>query len=269
MLSLRRDVKRREEDGMTDPNQSAAAEKKGLPTIAWIGIGCGGVLLVVVIVVVLAGVFVARKVSDVAADFEENPVRAVATMVDKLNPDIEVVEVDEDGGTITLRDVKSGETMTVNWQDAKEGRITFSSGDKEMTLSADEETGHVNITAGEGDERTFSLTTGDGGTVEIPEWVPRYPGVEATGGASMEGPDGMSGGYTVEPAASVDEVVSFYRTALKEAGFELNVSTFANEGGAEGAILNGVVDARTCTVHIAREGGKTTVAVSYSEETKP
>jgi uncharacterized protein YneF (UPF0154 family) len=76
-------------------NGEQAQPKKGLPVWAWIGIGCGALLIMVLVVVMVGGFFVARKVQDVAADFEENPAMATAKMIVKLNPELEEVSTDD------------------------------------------------------------------------------------------------------------------------------------------------------------------------------
>ena len=55
--------------------------RQGLPVWAWVGIGCGAVLILVLVVVMVGGFFVARKVQDVAADFEKDPAMATARMI--------------------------------------------------------------------------------------------------------------------------------------------------------------------------------------------
>ena len=89
-------------------NGEQAPAKKGLPVWAWVGIGCGALVVVVLIVVTVAGFLVANKVKDVAADFEKNPAMATARMIVKLNPDLEEVSTDDEEGTITVRNTKTG-----------------------------------------------------------------------------------------------------------------------------------------------------------------
>ena len=72
-------------------NGGQAPAKKGIPVWAWIGIGCAAMVILVLIVVMVGGFFVARKVQDVAADFEANPAMATAKMIVKLNPELEEV----------------------------------------------------------------------------------------------------------------------------------------------------------------------------------
>ncbi len=79
-------------------NGTQTPERKGLGTLAWIGIGCGVLLVVVVIALAVTSWFVVGKARQVAVDVEGNPALAAARMIVKLNPELEEVEVDQDAG---------------------------------------------------------------------------------------------------------------------------------------------------------------------------
>ena len=88
-------------------NGAQAPERTGLHPLAWVGIGCGAILMVIVIAVVMVGgFFLARTVKDVAEDFEDNPGLAAARFIVKASPELEEVEVDEDAGTMTVRNTQ-------------------------------------------------------------------------------------------------------------------------------------------------------------------
>ena len=70
--------------------------------IAWIGIGCGVIILIGVIVVLGAGIFVFDKASDFAEDFSENPAAFAAETIVRLNPELELVESDRESGKENL-----------------------------------------------------------------------------------------------------------------------------------------------------------------------
>ena len=61
-------------------------KKKGLSPLAWIGIGCLGLLVIGGIVATVITVFVARKVSEVASEMEEDPVATTAKLLAAANP---------------------------------------------------------------------------------------------------------------------------------------------------------------------------------------
>ncbi len=242
---------------------SNGTQKKGLPALAWVAIGCGVILLVVAIAVVAGGVFVAKKVKDVAGDFEKNPALATARTIVRLNPELEEVAVDEDAGTITVREKKTGKELTVSFEDLKEGRISFTSSDGEtMTLSGGEE--GVRVT----DERGSTVfSAGAAGRDGAPDWVPVYPGTSSEGGLTMRQQGRVSGSFSLATGDSPEKVLEYFRKALGDAGFEVRVNSYSEGSTTTGGVVYGQNEAtkRTVTVMIGVEDGTTTGSVSYSE----
>ena len=99
---------------------TAPQGKKGLPVLAWIAIGCGGIVVLGGIAFTLIGWLAVSKMKDVASDFEDNPTRAAAELMVRMNPELEMVESDEDAGTLTVREKSSGKVITFNYEDIKE-----------------------------------------------------------------------------------------------------------------------------------------------------
>lgn len=247
-------------------NGEQAQPKKGLPVWAWIGIGCGALLIMVLVVVMVGGFFVARKVQDVAADFEENPAMATAKMIVKLNPELEEVSTDEEAGTITVRNTKTGEEITVNFEDIEEGKLSFTTDEGEVTIDASglDESGSLTVTNEEG---KVVLATGAAASDDIESWVPIYPGGEPANRHSMRSEEEMSGGFELETTASVAEALEFYRSALEGEGYEVAVNTFTQDD-SEGGMVNGShADKGRNVVAIfnSEGGGPTKIVVSYSE----
>lgn len=246
-------------------NGGQAPAKKGLPVWAWIGIGCGALVVLVVIVVTVAGFLVANKVKDVAGDFEKNPAMATARMIVKLNPELEEVATDEEEGTITIRNKKTGEEITVNFEDIEEGKFSFSSGDREITVDATglEESGSIKVTD---DEGAVVFSTGETSAEDIPPWVPVYPGTEPTSRRTMRTEDTFTGGYEVVTSDRVADVLEFYRAALEGAGYKVSVNTFSQDD-SEGGMVNGRQESehRSVVVILNSEEGSTKVAVSYNQ----
>ena len=246
-------------------NGKQAPASKGLPVWAWVGIGCGALMILVLIVAMVGGFFVARKVKDVAADFEDNPAMATARMIVKLNPELEEVSTDEDEGTITVRNTRTGEEMTVNFEDIEEGKFSFSTDDGEITVDASElqESGRINVTDDEGGVIFSAGTVSD----DVVAWVPVYPGCEPTNLHSMRTEEEQSGGFNLETSASVEEALEFYRTTLTDEGFEVKVNTFTQDG-SEGGMVNGshLEKGRNVVAIFSSEvDGPTKIVVSYSQ----
>ncbi len=111
---------------MSNGNQQGvgAPARKGLHPLAWIAIGCGGLIVVGVVVAMVLGIFAAKKLGEVG----DNPAKAAEWFI-KMNPDLELVEHDESAGTMTVRQESTGETVTANSEDLKEGRSSSASAD--------------------------------------------------------------------------------------------------------------------------------------------
>jgi uncharacterized protein YneF (UPF0154 family) len=246
-------------------NGEQAPAKKGLPVWAWVGIGCGALMILVLVVVMVGGFFVARKVKDVAADFEENPALATARMIVKLNPELEEVSTDEEAGTMTVRNTETGEEITVNFEDIEEGKFSFTTGE-----------GEINIDASEMDEGSIKVTDEEGGVVfssggavsdDVEAWVPIYPGCEPTNRHTMRTEQEQTGGFELETPASVKEALEFYRAALSDEGYEVTVNTFTQDD-SEGGMVNGnhAEQGRNVVAILSSEGGgPTKIMIQYSQ----
>lgn len=247
-------------------NGTQAPARRGLPVWAWVGIGCGTLLVLVMVVVTIFGFFLARKVQDVAADFEKDPAMATARMIVRLNPELEEVAVDEEAGTITVRNTTTGEIITANFQDIEQGKISFKSGDKEISVDASEarESGTITITDG---EDNLSFSAGETSSGDLPDWVPLYPGAAIGGHHATTTATTMSGGFELETTDPVDTVLEFYRAGLEEAGYAVTVNTYSQDG-TRGGMVNGSHEGgqRTVVAILSAEGGgPTKVVVTYSQ----
>jgi hypothetical protein len=251
------------EDAMTE---ETAPKKKGLSTLAWIGIGCGALVVIVAAALVVVGLIAAKKIKDVAGDFKDNPEMAAARLIVKVNPELEEVSADEQAGTITVRHKKTGEVVTVNIQDLKEGRIKFTTDEGDVSLEA----------SGEGEEGTFSVTRGDEtwkmrtgvDTVgDIPAWVPVLPGSEAENPHVVESEGTTSGGFQLRSSESVEAATAFYRERLEADGFAVSVNTFSMGEADSGAVVTASKGdgKHNVTAMIRTEEGATRIVVSYQE----
>jgi hypothetical protein len=213
----------------------------------------------------VGGFFVARKVQDVASDFEANPAMATAKMIVKLNPELEEVSTDEDAGTITVRNTKTGEVITVNFEDIEEGKLSFTTDEGEINVDASElDGGSLKVINEEGE---VVLSTGGAVSEELPSWVPIFPGGEPTSRHTMKMEQEQTGGFEIETAAPVKEVLDFYQQALEDDGYEVAVNTFSQDG-SEGGMVNGSHGEKGRNVVViinSEEGGPTKIVVSYTE----
>ncbi len=98
-----------------------APKKKGLSPLAWVGIGCGGLLLLSLVLLVGASFWLFGVAKDLGADFQKNPERAQAELLIKFTPQFTKVSTDEEAGTITF-EVEGGETRTLTFDQINAGQ---------------------------------------------------------------------------------------------------------------------------------------------------
>lgn len=242
-------------------------EKKGLSVLAWVGIGCGTLVVLTFAGCMVAGYMGMAWLGGMVADFEENPAMASARMIVRTNPELELVDSDDEAGTLTVRNRETGETVTVDLQQIEQGRIRFESGDEEVTLGVegDEEGGGTLTVRDKEGETTFRA--GSGGDEDIPDWVPRYPGVAPTGTTFMRSGGEINGNFAVETDDSLEDVLDYYREALEAAGFTEVSYTTSQAGGTRNANLMTESGNRTIGVLVSEEGGTTRAVVTFSEGT--
>jgi len=252
------------------PPPLSAPKKKGLSPLAWIGIGCGGIVLLGLIAFVIVGGWLFGKAKDVAKDYQDNPAMASAKTLVKLNPEWELVDSDDDAGTLTIRDKKTGEETTVDFQDVKEGRISFKSGDEEMTVGMekdDEGGGAFTVRDKEGKSR---FRVGSGGGDELPAWLPSYPGGEPEGTFLSSSDAQTNGGFGFKTDDAVDDVIAFYEDALEGDGFEITGRNSTQSGDTELKSINAKAEDRTIQVMVITDrssDGESQVTVTFSDKT--
>ncbi len=247
-------------------NGGQAPAKKGLPVWAWVGIGCGALMILVLVAVMVGGFFVARKARDFAAELEENPARTIARGIIMANPELEEVSADDEGGTITIRNTKTGEIITVNYDEIAEGKLSFTTDKGEITVDASEmkDTGSIKVTDEDGG---VVFSTGAAVTDDVEAWVPIYPDCEPTNRHTMRTEQEQTGGFELETPASVKEALEFYRAALADDGYEVAVNTFTQDD-SEGGMVNGSHGEKgrnVVAIFSSEGGGPTKIVIQYSQ----
>lgn len=218
------------------PPPGAAPAKKPVSPLVWVALGCGVLLIVVLLILVLGGFLVARKVKQIAGDFSDNPAMVAAKLIVAANPDLEVVSADEGAETITLRNKKTGEEITVDLEDVKKGRIHFKTEEgKEVNVDVGE-AGDGSVLRVESDEG--HVVIGEAGAAQLPEWLPTYPGVSLRGTMSGSSRESTSGVWGFESSDPPHKVLDFYQRELEGKGFEVTVSTQRQHGRTVGGNLH-------------------------------
>jgi len=95
-------------------------QKKGLGPLAWIGIGCGGIIALTVIGIVIFSLTFGSKIKQFAEDAQKNPTRTAASMMVTVSAgQIEMVEEDDANKRYTVREKQSGKLTTIYWNAKK------------------------------------------------------------------------------------------------------------------------------------------------------
>lgn len=241
------------------PMSQPPAAKKTSPWV-WVGVGCGVLLLLTVLAFVALGVFVFKKGKDFVKTAEKNPAVAAAKIAAAVNPEIEVVDSDDEAGTVTLRNKKTGETITLNAEDIKKGRLKFTNEKGEqVTVEGSQEQGKVRISSQQG-EMVFGEGAG-----QLPDWVPVYPGAKASGSWQAKSQGEAGGAAVFTTSDPPDRVMAFYERELKSRGFSPSTSRFEQNGKLVGGLLQGkTAQGQQLTVTVTvEEGGQTNVALAY------
>jgi len=281
---------------MTENTESG---KKKMETAPKLFIGCGVLVLVLILVVYFGSLHFCKKVGLDAGLMSRNPALAAAKLLITSSPELDLVKLDEKKGTMTIRNKETGEVVTVDFRDVQEGRIVFKGKDGEVTFSGDEKGFSVKGKEGEvtvrGDEKGLSVKSEDGemtfgGDEEgfrmevtdekgekhsigfgvsadesrIPDWVPRWAGkLQVIFISSNQ--DQESGSFTIESDAKPDEVLSLVRSRLENQGFEVNhTSISTGEGTAHIVVGTSETPNRTVTVQLGIEDGRSKAAVTFA-----
>lgn len=216
------------------------APKKGLSPLAWTGIGCGTLLLIVLALTVGAGILAVKKVKEFAA----NPEKAAAELIVRANPELEKISSDDKTGVITVR-TKKGETLTLNYKDVADGKISFT------------------------DSSGVETRIGGGQNIDdVPAWVPRAPKTTNVTSVFTNVTGGKASGlYVSETSADRDEIEQFFKDEADRLGLEYTSQTSTTINST--SILNHSYtgDTRDLTINFSSgEGTKNIVSVTYREK---
>jgi hypothetical protein len=235
-------------------------EKKGLSPLAWVAIGCLGLLVLGGVVTTIIGVFVANKVGQYAQEMEDDPIAATAKLLAAANPEIELVSADKDSKTVTFRNVKTGEEISFNYDDIENGRVSFSADGEELQVQATGgEEGLVTIQSDEG-----TMTFGGGNAADIPEWVPVFPGATASGAYASEAGDQRSGAFSFESDSDLESILDFYEDEKDRAGLQVVSRTTSNDGAL--LVMGSPDQSRALNVMASRKGNSVEIAITFTEK---
>ena len=213
----------------------APPAKKGMSPIAWIGIGCVGLLL-------LAGVSCSVMLymgKRAAEKFAKNP-------------------------SITLKD-EHGNPVTFNAK-GKDGKFEIKT--NEGTATVDTSGGNVNVQAT--DEKGQKSTTtfgGQGAPQNLPSWLPVYPGGTVQGTYDTTNAEGRTAAFTVSTSDASTKVIDYYESQLKGAGLPAEKSTYTTNGQTGGTVTGKSADGkREASVMVSTTNGSTQAVITFTEK---
>lgn len=205
-------------------------EKKGLPVIAWVGIGCGSLVLLAIIGMVAIGAMSYRFAKRVM----DNPAKASAEFALQANKDLEKVSENDASGEMTFRVKSTGEEITLKYDDLAKGRFTVKDKDGKVTQ------------------------LGMGDVSKVPAWVPRYPGaIDETSVMQTEDATQLTGMMTFTIKDSADALEKFFNDeTAKQSLTSSNRSSMDIQG--------------TQTLNLQYRGGKRELTVTaYNKSGEP
>ncbi|HWB86115.1 MAG TPA: hypothetical protein VG675_18370 [Bryobacteraceae bacterium] len=222
--------------------------KRGTSPIVWVLVIILGLFVLGGIAVVGGGMFLVHKAKQAGLDpelMQRHPGLAVSKMIAAANPDVEVLNTNDSAGTITVRDKKTGQVTTLNFDDAKKGNFKFTA------------------KSNDGGTATMEFGTTDS---KAPAWIPSYPGAKMTGTFAVKGNDGNSNGeggtFQFTTSDSAATVMSFFKDKLTAQGMKINLTTTTDSGSMIMAADEGEKHVATVTAS-GKPGEETSVAVTY------
>lgn len=261
----------------------------------WILLGLAGFMFMGFAASVV-GFFVVRdKVADVVERLEADPALVAAEMLQRLDPELQVVVPAEGTGDLAaVRDRRTGALAAFDFRDLVEGSFRFQEADGSdvrIRLQGDASGGFLDIEA-DGERVTMDLArTDDGGSLVIrspdgelhlgagdeamtpPDWVPAVAGRPEHPRQiySARSSEGMLGAVGWESDASPTEVVEAFREALAAQGFsaraEATVRIRSERGGNQATLWAENADGnRHLFVVASYEDGRTAVLLGFGDE---
>ncbi len=241
---------------------SAPPAKKKSNVILWVIIGVFAFFLLIGMVIVGGMFFVWNKVQEVTSDMEGNPALTVTKLISTLNPDLEVISVDEANNTIKIRQKSSNKTIELNLDRIKEGNLSA-------------------VFEGEDGPETFEFKTDDDGSVEmksdgrtmkigkgkIPDWVPPTPsGVTVKSLMSSQTGSGSMGAFSYPSKQPANDILDFYEKESAPAGLEPKNRNLSPRMAS--LILEG--GGRSLQIYFTTpaDGAEGTVTVTYTEKSQ-
>jgi hypothetical protein len=218
-----------------NPQPPPSAPKR-TPVWVWILAGVLGLVLLAGLAVVATGVFIYQQARDAA----DNPTAALAKIAAMVNPDVEVLGIDEANGKVTIKDKESGKTVTISIDDLKQGKLEVQTDEGTVQLGA-------NVDA------------------KTPAFVPIYPGARQSNVRSRNSPEAGGGTVVLETKDDFKKVKAWYEEQINKGAFDTKTVTGSEGAGGPSAILMAAKQDEKETLHVVvnTESDLTRVTILY------
>lgn len=272
-----------EEKLVSDQDPPAVAEtasaKKGLSPLAWVGIGCLSIVVIGFLAFLALGFFLFQAGRELVEDatgsgsiagfleeMKENPAKTVAETMIRMNPELDAIATDDEAGTITFRNNRTGEEATLNFEDIAEGRFSMTTSDGEVSVAASADgAGGVTFSGPEGEVR-FGASAD---LSDVPDWVPAYPGAtEVQGMMHSTSAEGIVGAFTSKTSDGAQTVVDHFKALFEGQGYEIASESMTRTGdGAFGVVVGELAaEGRSINVVVIESAGETQVTINYNQK---
>ncbi len=255
---------------MSDSSSSSSSSgkpKKGLSPLAWVGIGCGGIAVLGLIALVGGGIFLGNKVKEGIAEAGDNPERFAAEMVVKFNPDMEMVESNDEEGKMTIKMKKTGEIHTFSYADIKDGKFSIESTVDGKTTTVQHDGKTMKIKDGEGKTTVVTATKNGDYWANLPAHFKdfAYPGVGdvASPLATSEDDKAIKASFVFTTKEKEEAVLKFYQDKFTAGSY-----TVEDKTSLMGKSLHGSKGNKSIKVTITSQSDDETVVMFYAELTK-
>lgn len=265
-------------NGAPPPVPGTAPAKQGTSPWVWVAVGCGGILVLGFLAFLALGFFAVKKtkevveeatggqsLSEIAEDFKANPAKALAETAIRTNPELELVSTDDEAGTITFTNTRTGEEATLNFEDIAEGRFSMTTDEGEYRIDAtDAGEGGVTFTGPEGEAR-FGASAD---LSDVPEWVPSYPGAtDVTSNMHTSSADSVMGAFTGKSTDDAQKVLDYFKQLFEDKGYKIGAESLTRTGDDTFGGINGDLgDGRSVNVAVTERAGETQVIINYNQK---
>ncbi len=228
-------------------------------TLIYILLGCGILAILVIVIAAFSFLYFGKKLIG-----SKSPQEAIVKMMLERNPEVEVLEIDQDNNKIKIRNKKTGEVITIDFSDAKKGIIQWKEKGKKdsVKIKGEEKEGKIEITSEEG-----KTTITYGGDEKLPNWLPEFKNFEVLNKTKSQSGNKVYGAIELESAKDIDETAKEIENLFKEKGFKLNqIITQRSEDGKTVMLQGELGKGKTFFAIVNQENKKTKCVINYSEE---